>query len=233
MKIQDVFFPWNLSCIICGSEWVDPHSGLCQDCADALPLPEGEQCEQCGRECDAPGLCADCMREPPSFDRAMAPYVYDGDLRLLLHGFKYNNRRYLALPLARLMRQAMPETVEKECGFVACVPLHPSRKRQRGYNQSALLAKELSAMLNLPFREKLLRRVRRTTSQATLDRESRLKNVKNAFEAAEKLPQGAAVLLIDDIFTTGATVNDCARALKKVGAARVYVLTAAMGTRHM
>jgi len=231
MKLLDRIFPWNLCCIACNSEQVDPESGLCAPCLQALSFPQQFICERCGREIEIKGLCADCMQNLPIFDRAMAPLLYDGVIRHLLHLLKYDNKQYLAIPLARLMAEALPAEISTQCTLITCVPLHKSRRRKRGYNQSALLAKELAKKWNLPLHENVLQRMRKTEFQAHMTRDERLKNMKNVFAASEKLPAGSVILLVDDIFTTGATVNDCARALKKAGAEKVFVLTVATGSK--
>ena len=158
-----------------------------------------------------------------SVDRTRAIGAYDGALRAIVHALKYDGRRSLAKPLASLMRQRGADVLDG-AACVIPVPLHPSRKRQRGFNQ----AKDLSRQLGLPV-VSALRRVRATATQTSLPAAQRHRNMRDAFAltAGARGLAGAMVVLVDDVSTTGATLESCARVLKEAGVAEVRALTAA------
>lgn len=188
---------------------------LCERCGDPLPT---------WRSISLPlALCPRCRRTSRRVDRARAVGAYDGALRAIIHAMKYEGRRSLARPLAELMRVCGADALEgAEC--LVPVPLHPSRRRERGFNQAADLARHL----NLPVRH-ALRRLRATASQTGLPAAQRHRNVRGAFAATRAARGfiGRTIVLIDDVSTTGATLEACARALKEAGLKEVRALTAA------
>ena len=195
---------------------------LCSRCADPLPS---------WRSISVPlSLCPRCRRRPSPISCARAIGMYDGSLRAVIHALKYQGRRSLARPLAIMMR-ARGADVIADADFVVPVPLHPSRRRARGFNQAADLARHLGTPV-LPA----LRRVRATATQTGLPAARRHGNVRAAFALtrAGQRVAGRRVVLIDDVSTTGATLDACARALKEAGVREVRALTAArvVPTRH-
>ncbi|MCL0088986.1 ComF family protein [Dehalococcoidia bacterium] len=141
-----------------------------------------------------------------------------------VHHLKYRNLKALARPLAKLMAEYL-ESNPLPTDILVAVPLHSKRVRQRGYNQSDLLAEELSHLIDLPTASGSLVRLRNTPSQVSLGAEARRSNVQGAFRCKNQVCQGKGVLLVDDVCTTGATLNACALALKEAGAASVWGLT--------
>jgi len=218
----------------------------CAACGELLERPtEGPVCAMCWRSilpltpplCDACGdplptwrttslslaRCPRCRRGRRHVDRARAIGEYDGALKAVIHALKYEGRRSLARPLAALMRERAADLVASaDC--VIPVPLHPSRRRQRGFNQASDLARQLG----LPVRH-ALRRVRATPTQTGLPAAQRHRNLRGAFALRRFAHDvaGRTVLLVDDVSTTGATLEACARALKRAGAREVIALTAA------
>ena len=168
-------------------------------------------------------LCPRCRRSRRSVDRARAIGEYDGVLRAIVHALKYEGRRSLARPLARLM-SCRGSDVLNGADWLVPVPLHASKRRQRGFNQSADLARHL----DLPVIEALAR-VRATPSQTGLPASQRHRNMKDAFASTPQTVRltGSIVVLVDDVRTTGATLEACARVLKEAGAREVRALTAA------
>ncbi len=170
-------------------------------------------------------ICSRCARSRPTFEGLRSPYVFQGGARELVHGLKYNHQTVLAEPMADLLlrflgRESLPVDV------LVPVPLFPRRLRIRGYNQSALLAGALARRLRLPADDRTLVRVRSTASQAeTRNVEERRVNVRGAFACRGRRLAGKCVLLIDDVSTTGATLDACARALREAGIASVWALT--------
>jgi ComF family protein len=205
---------------------------ICPACWDGVHPVLAPLCDRCGDPLPswrlltiAEGVCARCRRAPPGFDRARAAGDYDGSLREIIHAFKYDGRRSLAAPLARMMRDH-GELLLRDADCVVPVPLHPWRRLTRGFNQ----AEELARRLDLPVARALWRR-RVTVPQTGLRPAERRRNVRAAFALSplgrrERL-HGRCVLLVDDVRTTGATLDACARVLKAAGAREVRALTVA------
>jgi ComF family protein len=179
---------------------------------------------------DADGVCRLCRGGGNRFDAAYTYGLYDGALRGLVHLFKYGGVASLARPLARHLAQAFPR--EQSFDFIVPVPMHWARRFSRGYNQAELLSRELARRTAIPAAE-LLTRKRRTPPQAQLTGAQRRRNLAGAFALARgSHVKGKKILLVDDVFTTGSTVNACAIALKRAGAAHVSVLTLARAERR-
>jgi ComF family protein len=215
---------WPERCAACDALGEAP---FCAACALTLmPCPAG--CPCCGAPLDdallpalRPRRCGPCRKVAPPFATASAPWLHGGALAEAVHRLKYEGHSELALPLGVLFSGADPPRSD----LVAPVPLHPSRLRERGYDQAWLLAREAGRRFDLPVRG-LLRRVRPTPQQTRLDRAGRARNVRGAFAAVRAL-SGERVCLIDDVLTTGATAAEAARALLRAGASRVEVRTLA------
>ncbi len=155
-----------------------------------------------------------------------ASALFDESMRGIVHHLKYKNKKSLALRLARMMTEALGNAARPDA--VVPVPLHSARKRERGYNQSELLAKEAGQRLGVPVLVKALKRIRNTPSQTGLDREQRIQNVKGAFRARDSSTiLGKRVLLVDDVTTTGATLEACGEALALAGAGKISAVVAA------
>jgi len=175
--------------------------------------------------------CGDCVQHPPSFDLARSYGVYGGALRDLVHLLKYQGMTPLAGRLGQLMVEAAQrqECVEAyaACDAVVALPLDAERRRQRGYNQAELLAREVARGLRLPLWPEACRRTRQTSPQAGLTRPQRRANVQGAFAAEPTRVADKTILLVDDVMTTGATLSACSRALFQAGAHRILALTLA------
>jgi ComF family protein len=207
-------------CVGCGSF----DSFLCSRCEDSLTAAAPPRCEVCWQPVTRPGLCIRCRKQRPSFEGLRAPYVFQGVARELVHALKYGQQRVLARPAAALLMRYLDESPIPFDTLIP-VPLHPRRERIRGYNQSALLARELAQALGLPVIEKALVRRQNTPAQAERrSAEDRRANVVGAF-SCEGSPIEGRFLLIDDVSTTGATLDSCARVLRENGAASVWALT--------
>ena len=217
-------------CLVCGVSVGTPGS-LCSQCFSDFNFIVPPLCTACGVPLDALTadhfLCGACVRELPVFQRARAVFIYDDVSRPLIIKFKHNDRTDAAIHLARWMARAGAELIQ-DCDLIVPVPLHRRRLFIRMYNQSSLLANALSKQVNIPVDARVLARTKLTQSQGGLNRKARLKNVSKAFSVpdAPKV-QGKKILLIDDVLTTGATVNECARVLLENGAKSVDVLVLA------
>ena len=193
---------------------------LCAVCEVSVE-PVGPACARCGLPGDAVEACPFCEADPPAFDGATAAWLYGGAAVDLLHRFKYEHRPHYAAPLGELLsRLALPEA-----DLVTHVPLHAARRRERSYDQALYLAQALARSRGLPC-ESLLLRVRSTGRQVGRSREERRRNVAGAFSAARPV-RARSVWLVDDVLTTGATVEACAQALADAGACRVHVVSVA------
>ncbi len=199
---------------------------LCAKCLDEFELIEPPLCPRCGRPRSNGRLCPLCQRGPLRIDGVRAVAYFDGTLRDTIHRFKYSNLRDLAIPLGKLMGDYW-EKSPLPADIIAPVPLHPARLRERGYNQAALLARELGKSIGLPVVEHSLVRVRATRPQVELGALERKENVQDAFRCPNAELGGKRILLIDDVCTTGATLEACSIALQQVGARSVWAFTLA------
>jgi competence protein ComFC len=220
------------SCVIC-SRNVDRSEYLCQDCHSRAPRITPPFCAKCSEP--FPGAitqdfrCANCEHRTLHFNAAVAAYRSRGLVRRLVHEFKYGGQRYLRHPLAAWLYETIndPRLLGREFDLIAPVPLHPARERERGFNQAALLAELLARRIAVPLRF-VLERVRYTTTQTAYDRAERMENLHDAFRLRKKADvRLLRVLLIDDVLTTGSTLSECARILKRGGATSVHAATAA------
>ena len=212
------------------------HSGepFCPDCCLALDLIAEPYCPLCGipfgAETTSNHLCGNCLWSVHLFDRARAAGFYQGLIREVIHRFKYGGKTFLVRPLTRMLIAPGKELTRlHRIDTIVPVPLHYRRLRQRGFNQASLLARRVGSLLQLPVDYSNLKRTRWTEPQIGLSRKQRAENVKGAFSL--KVPEKVkdkGVLLVDDVLTTGETVDQCVKALKKNGGAReVVVLTVA------
>ncbi len=202
---------------------------LCPACTGTLPAIEDPYCQRCGTPVPDSQHCVSCALHPPDIDGIRSVFVFDGLVRKAIHELKYGRIKALAEPMAQLMAD-FASTNRIPAGRVVPVPLHPKRLRSRGYNQSTLLGRAMAKKTSLTMDENVLVRTRDTVSQArTGSAAERRLNVQGAFICPVPL-QGDAILIVDDVCTTGATMEACAAALKCAGAGPVWGLTMARET---
>lgn len=206
-------------CLICDTPQISTRTHLlCENCLNALaarPLPDVHTFDS---------------TKDRRLDEIHAGWFFETSIQLVIHAFKYRRRPSLSRLFGTMLAQRLQNNLQQKISqaFLVPVPLHPRRGRERGFNQSLLLAQAMAKAWNIAVLPRALHRVRFTQSQATLDAQARLENVKNAFAPAQKINlQNHTVLLVDDVFTTGATMSACAAALKAAGAARVIGLALA------
>ncbi|MCH2547752.1 MAG: ComF family protein [Alphaproteobacteria bacterium] len=222
-------------CASCG-QMVATQGSLCGECWSAVDFITAPLCYRCGAAFEVDvgdhSECMVCIQTPPPFTAARAVFRYEGDSRRLITGYKYYDRTLATPMFARWLARAGADQLAL-CDMIVPVPLHPWRLIQRRYNQSALLAAGLGKLTGKKVVTDALRRTRYTPQQAGLTREERMENVRGAFAPSPRRLQqieGKSVALIDDVLTTGATLNACAEALQNAGAKEIYVLVLARTT---
>jgi ComF family protein len=234
-KLFQFFLPSQCAC--CERFLGEAEQGLCSDCLSRVRWIEPPFCTVCGVPFISPeaGLhpCGTCRSRPRHFTTARALGYYVGPLQEIIHRWKYQGRLSLTPLLGRWMSEGLsrfwePDSLE----LLIPVPLHTERLRDRGFNQSLLLVRAVSRHTGIPFARALLQKRRATVPQIHLSGRERERAVKGTYEVVRKdRLKGGSILLVDDVYTTGATVNECARVLVKAGANRVEVLTLAHAIR--
>lgn len=206
---------------------------LCTDCLDSSPLVASPCCTICGlpflTEGGSDHRCGGCTEAPPSFASARAAVLFQGPVREVIHRFKYGRKVQHSRPLALLAaRQLGGYAAASAADLIIPVPLHIKRLRERGFNQAVLLGEILARKWHVPLAGKNLSRIRWTEPQVNLTASERKQNVRGAFAVRDTAAiRDRKIILLDDVYTTGSTVDECARTLKKEGAAAVFVVTVA------
>ncbi len=227
-KILDFILP--PLCPICKTK-VLSHHGLCSDCFSKIHFISRPYCEICGKpfEFDIPEdhLCGSCCKKIPLFTKARSAFLYDSFSAKLILPFKHSDHLELTPLLIKFLYRAGLDLFD-ETDLIIGVPLHRFRYMKRKYNQADVLAKSLAEKVRKPYYSGILIRTRSTASQGHMKSDERKRNVAGAFGIKNAhLIKGKNVLIIDDVFTTGATLNECTKVLKKNGAKNVFVLTLA------
>jgi competence protein ComFC len=219
-KVLDWVFPPECpGCKTMGTRW-------CSNCRNTiLNIPE-PICPFCGEPGKDQSICSDCLSFPPGFDSLRSATLFQGSIREALHQLKYNQDIGLGEVLApHLVNTFLQQKWDVD--LVTSVPLSRKRQRIRGYNQAEMLAKPFAALIRKPYSGKVIQRTIDTRSQIELNAEERRKNVTGAFYATAMFIDQKSVIIIDDVSTTGATISECASALKQAGAKKVFALTLA------
>ncbi len=227
---------WPRTCAVksCAMPVDRPNRHLCSACFSGLPFHEAEgSCRICGTtivsKVQHDFVCEECAKAKPAYEFARSAVIYDEPVDQLVNDFKFGAATWLAEDLVDLLEGAVRSKLESSAvDVVVPVPLHPNRLRERGYNQSALLARGLGQRLNRRVDESSFQRIRDTEHQSRLSGEERRKNLEGAFAATDASGlRGRTVLLIDDVMTSGNTFSHCAKALIKSGAVRVWCASVA------
>ena len=222
-------------CAVCGDvlKLEERHDFLCEKCRIDIPYFSQEECPHCGGETKIYGFCEPCLKEF-AFSDACAVFSYEM-VRDAIHLFKYEGDKNIGYGLGELMAEYLMkkqrELLEKADVMVS-VPLHPRKEKFRGFNQTHILCEKISEKTGLPFEKDALERKRETIAQSELNPAERKLNLKDAFSVKKDFT-GKTVLLVDDIFTTGTTCNECAKELYRAGAKEVVVFSlSAAGTKE-
>ncbi len=228
--LRGLFFP--LHCADCGV--AIPRGWLCDSCDTNLQWIKAPRCETCSQPFDGTMgefVCVNCRGRAFHFDCAVAPLRSRGSLREMVHRFKYGRELWLVQPLTGFLQRGLedPRLRDRRFDGIVAVPLHARRKREREFNQSEMLGRELSRRSGMPFLD-VLERVRYTETQTHFDRGDRMQNLRDAFRLRQNVRvPGKNLLLVDDILTTGSTLDECARTLLDAGAQSICALTVARG----
>jgi ComF family protein len=223
-------------CVVCGTEleWRSRKASCCTKCWSAMPKLRGARCRSCARpwsgEAGDGYVCIECSANPLPVDWCDAWGHYSGNLERLLHAFKFEGHDFLAAPLAELIAERLCERGDVGFDVIACVPMHRSKERRRGYNQAALVAESVARRVTIPFHRSLLRKNAERETQSTLSRGARAANVRGVFTATSQV-KDSSILIVDDICTTGETLRACAEVLRRAGAARVCAITIAKASK--
>lgn len=230
-RTLDLVFP--RSCVAC-DEPVDSASGyrfVCSTCSRLLTIARPPACRSCGfpffGEMESERSCPHCLELEPLFREAKTAVLMKGPARELVHALKYRSQVHLVEDAGRIFRRCEGLLAFAEGAILVPVPLHPRKQRERGFNQSLLLAEKLARLACGARVSEAIERVRDTESQTQFDRKRRQRNLKNAFAIRGNcdLNPRLRIILVDDVFTTGSTLNACAAALRRKGFSQIDVLT--------
>jgi ComF family protein len=200
---------------------------VCASCSEKLDDTATPFCTLCWARLERDDAADDKPPDPDdAFSRIRAVYRFGDLFQHIIHYLKYDHKRSIGIRLAGKIWEHTPRAFFDNMDLIVPVPIHHTRRRERGYNQAEIIAKELSNLSGIPINSRLLSRTRQTGTQTALTRGERSRNIGKAFRLKGDV-KGRKILLVDDVFTTGATVNECARVLMEAGAAEVRVLAAA------
>ncbi len=230
--MKRILFPPKCPC--CGTllSFDEYEDGFCRPCKNKIVYIHEPSCKICGKRLKdaSEELCYDCAGNRHVFLQSKAVYVYSGGIKNAMYRLKYGNNRDAAHIFARDMARMHGRYLRRwGVDMVVPVPMNEKKRRERGYDQASLIAKALAAETGLPFSDRTLIRTRRTRPQKELNDTERRKNLKNAFKIGQSSVKSRKVLLVDDIYTTGSTMDACAEVLLKAGAEAVYGMTVVVG----
>lgn len=212
-------------CLLCGA--ASRNGAWCLPCDAALPYLTAPHCPVCALPTLHGAVCGRCLKHPPQFDRTVAAYAYAFPLDKLVQALKFNEQLLLAQQLANKLAQRV--AIRPDC--IIAMPLHPARLRERGFNQSLELARRIARLLDVPLLSHVCQRVRDTPPQSAMTWKERGKNMRQAFTCPENLA-GQHIAVVDDVMTSGASLNGVAHALRRAGAREVSAWVVARTLPH-
>ena len=229
MKISELFFPSNYRCILCGEE-LDHNTlySICDDCMNKLPFNNGKVCLRCSEPLGSmANYCLHCKKTKPYFTKNISLFLYEYPINKVIRQLKYDNKKYLSSTFSNMIAGEISK-MDVKFDMVIPVPLYFKRQKIRGYNQSELLAESLNTKLGIEINTEALVKIKNTRTQANLTRAERMENLRDEFSVPDKkIVKGKTILLVDDVFTTGTTINECSKTLIEAGAKAVYSVTLA------
>ena len=222
---------WPEICPFCGKIFRDGICPACKKKLDKLTIRH-PRCMKCGKPIRKmeQEYCSDCSNLQHNFNEGRSLWIHSIPVSTSIYQFKYHNQRAFAAYYAQEMAVKFETIIWRwKPDIIIPIPLHIRRKRKRGYNQTEILARELGKRLNIPVNSKILKRIKYTHPQKKLDHQARKRNMRNAFRVIGNVKNMKAVLLLDDIYTTGNTIDEAAARLKEAGIENVYFLTVSIG----
>lgn len=229
-KILDFLFVNDCKCIVCGKEIVkNSKYSMCKQCLDSLPYIT-KCCNKCGESIKSGTICLNCKQNLPKINRNFSIFKYEPPISTLITNLKFKNQKYLAKYLSNFLVDKFLE-MEIEVDYIIPVPISEKRFKVRKFNQTELLCSTFEKELNIKIENNLVARVKDTPNQTSLNRRERLINLKDCFKVLNKQKvKGKTILIVDDVYTTGATINEIATVLFNAKAKAVYGLTVAHST---
>lgn len=233
--MKENLYPSNIYCIACGSIIDNSRAyALCDSCIEKLHWIEDRTCDKCGKLIESEhwrSLCYDCMEHKRYFDKGYTCTQYGLYERIIIKELKYKGKAYIGKKIGEILYDRI-KIEDIIIDFIIPVPIHRSREKQRGYNQAEIIAKALGQKIKKPVRKKIIARSKETKPMKGLSMEERVENISNAFSIISErknIIKGKKILVVDDIYTTGSTVDFISKILKGEGASKVYILTFAAG----
>lgn len=227
-RLSDAIFPNDITCVVCGEELsYDTKYHICDNCIDQFDFLVGKTCAKCGARVTADTIyCSDCQYVKHVVDRNYGALVYTGKVKQMIHALKYDGKKYLAVSLGKMLNDLYCDVArDYQPDIVIPIPLNSVRLRTRGYNQTELILNEVEGIGDKIATDVVVR-IKDTPHQASLPKKDRRSNVKGAFEVTRpECIKDKNILIVDDIFTTGATIDECADVLYKAGAKLVRSMT--------
>lgn len=234
-KILNILYP--VKCPFCGvitsagAEKKASHHGICAKCRRKIKYITEPRCKKCGKPIskEESEYCFDCTGKKHAFEEGRSLWVHKDPVEQAVYAFKYKNRRIYGKTFGAEMAECYGKYLwKKEVDLIVPIPLHKKRRKERGYNQAEILANELGKRTGIPVDARALKRIKETSPQKKLNDKGRRQNIKGAF-ASERKIAGKTIVLVDDIYTTGSTLDEAARTLYQNGAEKVYFLTISIG----
>lgn len=230
--LLDLVFREKRVCFLCGYAGEEVSGYLCPDCKPKFKRVGLQRCSVCGKSIDFSGRklsrCKDCIKTYKHFASGIAPFIYEGAVKTIIADFKYNDKTHLKKLLGHYMVDEVVNSGYDNIDLIVPVPLHTKKENMRGYNQAELLADYISDKLSIQLVTESLKRTEYTAVQKSLKKLQRSRNLEGAFSVENKrLISGKTILLVDDVYTTGNTLNICSKVLKESGSKEVYVVTSA------
>lgn len=226
-KILELLYPHT--CCFCGKAHVE---GICEECREEIVDIQEPRCKACGKPIlsEEKEYCADCERQPIYYEQGKNLWVHKGKVSRSIYQFKYHNRRIYGKTYAlELFRRYGTYIKAWKIDVILPIPIHVKRRRKRGYNQTEIIAKELAMLTGIPMDLESVKRIQDTRPQKELDQRERRQNLQKAFVLKKIAESPRRILLIDDIYTTGATINAVAKLLSEKEGSKVWFLTISIG----